>query len=179
MSRLLAIILACALVGVLAAGCMPGRIDRVRVESAYDAQQYQFVPYTRALKADVSGNPFGMDQQAFNDLVSEIIQPPGVVRTDASPYRIRLAFNGSKSVNKDLACHASGGGPTSGDMTLVAALCPGTSYALTYLAGSVSDISGPDDPRFRQFVRYSVVKLFPRPGEDDRNDRDLCFLPGC
>jgi hypothetical protein len=64
-------------------------------------------------------------------------------------------------------------------MTLVAALCPGTSYALTYLAGSVSDISGPDDPRFRQFVRYSVVKLFPRPGEDDRNDRDLCFLPGC
>ena len=179
MSRLLAILLACTQVGILAAGCMPGRIDRIRVESAYDAQQYQFVPYTRALKADVSGNPFGMDQQAFNDLVSEIIQPPGVVRTDASPYRIRLAFNGSKSVNKDLACLASGGGPTSGDMTLVAALCPGTSYALTYLAGSVSDISGPDDPRFRQFVRYSVVKLFPRPGEDDRNDRDLCFLPGC
>jgi hypothetical protein len=175
MSRLLAILL----VGALATGCTPGRIDRVRVESGYDAQQYQFVPYTRALKADVSGNPFGMDQQAFNDLVSEIIQPPGVVASDGSPYRIRLAFNGSKSVNKDLACRASGGGPTSSDMTLVAALCPGYGSAVTYLTGSVSDISGPDDPRFRQFVRYSVVKLFPRPGSDDRNDRDLCLVPGC
>jgi hypothetical protein len=174
MSRLLAILLA----GALASGCTPGRIDRVRVESGYDAQQSQFVPYTRALKADISGNPFGMDQQAFNDLVSEIIQPPGVVPSDASPYRIHLAFNGSTSVNKDLACRASGGGRTSGDLTLVAALCPG-SVAVTYLTGSVSDISGPDDPRFRQFLRYAVVKLFPKPSADERNDRDRCFVPGC
>ncbi|WP_119303121.1 hypothetical protein [Dongia deserti] len=175
MSRLLVILL----VGALATGCTPGRIDRIRVESGYDPQQYQFVPYTRALKADVSGNPFGMDQQAFNDLVSETIQPPGIVPTDASPYRIRLAFNGSRSVNKDLACQASGGGPTSGDLTLVAALCPGYGSALTFLTGSVSDISGPDDPRFRKFVRFSVVKLFPGPSPDDRNDRDICFVPGC
>ena len=26
---------------------------------------------------------------------------------------------------------------------------------------SVSDVAGPDDPRFRKFVRSSVVKLFP------------------
>lgn len=175
MSRLLAILF----IGALAAGCMPGRIDRIRVESGYDPQQYQFVPYTRALKADVSGNPFGMDQQAFNDLVSGIIQPPGLIPSDASPYRVRLAFNGSTSVNKDLACGASGGGPTSGDMTLVAALCPGSGSALTFLTGSVSDISGPDDPRFRKFVRSAVVKLFPGPSPDDRNDRDLCVIPGC
>ncbi len=74
MSRLLAIFL----IGALAAGCTPGRIDRVRVESGYDPVQYRFVPYNRAMKADVSGNPFGMDQQAFNTLVSETIQPPGV-----------------------------------------------------------------------------------------------------
>ena len=74
MSRLLVILL----IGALAAGCTPGRIDRVRVESGYDPVQYRFVPYNRAMKADVSGNPFGMDQQAFNTLVSETIQPPGV-----------------------------------------------------------------------------------------------------
>src|SRR6185503_18400451 len=117
MSRLLAIFL----IGVLAAGCTPGRIDRVRVESGYDPVQYRFVPYNRAMKADVSGNPFGMDQQAFNTLVSETIQPPGVVPSDGSPYRVQLAFNGSTSVNRDLACRASGGGVRSGDMTLVAA----------------------------------------------------------
>ena len=175
MSRLLAILL----IGGLAAGCTPGRIDRVRVESGYDPQQYQFVPYTRAMKADVSGNPFGMEQEAFNTLVSDTIQPPGVVASDGSPYRVHLAFNGSTSVNRDLACRASGGGATGGDMTLVAALCPGNGQALTFLTGSVSDISGPDDPRFRQFVRSSVVKLFPGPNSNDRNERDNCFLPAC
>jgi hypothetical protein len=172
-------VLATLLIGALLAGCTPGRIDRVRVESGYDPQQYQFVPYTKAMKADVSGNPFGMDQQAFSDLVSETIQPPGIIPSDGSPYRVRLAFNGSTSVNKDLACRASGGGVRSGDMTLVAALCPGSGSALTFLTGSVSDISGPDDPRFRQFVRSSVVRLFPGPTPDDRNQRDVCFLPGC
>ena len=173
MSRLLAIFL----IGALAAGCTPGRIDRVRVESGYDPVQYRFVPYNRAMKADVSGNPFGMDQQAFDTLVSETIQPPGVQPSDGSPYRVHLAFNGSTSVNRDLACRASGGGVRSGDMTLVAALCPGNGQALTFLTGSVSDISGPDDPRFHKFVRSSVVKLFPRETEDDRNE--FCFIPGC
>jgi hypothetical protein len=175
MSRLLAIFL----IGSLAAGCTPGRIDRVRVESGYDPQQYQFVPYTRAMRANVSGNPFGMDQQVFNDLVTETIQPPGIQPSDGSPYRVHLAFNGSTSVNRDLACQASGGGATSGDMTLVAALCPGNGQALTFLTGSVSDISGPDDPRFHRFVRSSVVKLFPGPNSNDRNERDNCFIPGC
>jgi hypothetical protein len=149
------------------------------VEPGYDPQQYHFVPYTRALKADVSGNPFGMEQEAFNALVSEIIQPPGIVPSEGSPYRVRLAFNGSTSVNRDLACRASGGGVRSGDMTLVAALCPGSGAALTFLTGSVSDISGPNDPRFRKFVRSAVVRLFPGSTEDDRNDRDFCYVLGC
>ena len=83
MSRLLAIFL----IGALAAACTPGRIDRVRVESGYDPVQYRFVPYNRAMKADVSGNPFGMDQQAFNTLVSETIQPPGVQPAASAPIK--------------------------------------------------------------------------------------------
>lgn len=175
MSRALAILL----IGVLAAGCTPGRIDRVRTESGYDPFQYQSVPYTRALKADVSGNPFGMEQQAFNSLVNQTIQAPGIQPSDGSPYRIHLAFNGSTSVNRDLACRASGGGVMSGDMTLVAALCPGNGPALTFLTGSVSDVHSADDPRFHDFVRSSVVRLFPGPTSNDRNDRDFCFIPGC
>ena len=182
MSRVLAMLL----MGVLAASCTPGRLDYVRVQDSYDPIQYRFVPYTRALYADVSGNPFGMEQQAFNNLVSEMIQPPGVVPSNASPYRIRLAFNGPPIGY--LACGASGGGVSHGDITLVAALCPGGGPALTYLSGSVSDISGPDDPRFRQFVRSSVVRLFPPPTsetlehenrEREHHDHQPCFPPGC
>ena len=175
MSRVLAIVLATA----LATGCTPGRIDRVGVDGSYPAQQYQFVPYTRAMKLDISGNPFGMDQQAFHQLVSDAVQPPGVVETDASPYRVRLAF-GPSSTGRDIACQASGSnGSGGGEIRLVAALCPGGGPALTYLTGSVSDISGPDDPRFRQFMRTAVVKLFPRPTNDDRPDNDKCFIPDC
>jgi len=175
MSRLVAILL----IGALAAGCTPGRIDRVRVVQGYDPFQYRFVPYTKALRADVSGNPFGMEQQAFNDLVSETIQPSGVQPSDASPYRIHLAFNGSTSVNGNSACRASGGGASSGDMTLVAALCSGDNAAMTFLTGSVTDISGPDDPRFHRFLRSAVVKLFPAPDNDTRAGNDLCILPMC
>lgn len=175
MSRLLAILL----IGALAAGCMPGRIDRVKVVQGYDPFQYRSVPYTKALRADVSGNPFGMEQQAFNDLVSETIQPAGVQPSDASPYRIHLAFNGSTSVDGNSACRASGGGASSGDMTLVAALCSSNNEAMTYLTGSVADITGPDDPRFHQYLRFAVVKLFPAPDNDTRAANENCFLPMC
>lgn len=175
MSRVLAFLL----IAALASACTPGRIDRVGVDGSYPAQQYQFVPYTRAMKLDVSGNPFGMDQQAFNQAVNDAVQPPGVVETDSSPYRVHLAF-GPSYTGRDIACQAVGSnGNAGGEVRLVAALCPGNGSALTYLSGSVSDISGPDDPRFRQFMRNAVVKLFPKPTNDDRFDRDQCFIPGC
>ena len=175
MSRVLASLLIAATV----TACTPGRIDRVGVDGSYPAQQYQFVPYTRAMKLDISGNPFGMDQQAFNQAVNDAVQPPGVVETDSSPYRVHLAF-GPSYTGRDIACQSVGSsGNAGGNVRLVAALCPGNGPALTYLTGSVSEVTGPDDPRFRQFMRNAVVKLFPRPTNDDRFDRDQCFVPGC
>jgi hypothetical protein len=175
MSRVLAILLA----GAMATACTPGRIDRVGVDSSYPAWQYQHVPYTRAMKLDISGNPFGMDQEAFNRIVSAAVQPPGVVESDSSPYRVHLAF-GPSSTGRNIACRATGStGSGGGDIRLVAALCPGNGPALTYLTGSVSEITGPDDPRFKQFMRNAVVRLFPRPSNDDRPDRDHCFFPNC
>ena len=177
MSRTLAIFL----LGAVVAACTPGHIDRVGVDSSYPAQQYQFVPYTKAMKLDVSGSLFGMEQAAFNQLVSDAIQPPGVIESDSSPYRVHIAFNGARVTGQNIACGASGAqsAPNGGDVWIVAALCPGSGPALTYLSGSVSDITGPADPRFRQFLRNAVVQLFPRPSNDDRNDRDNCILPGC
>jgi hypothetical protein len=177
MSRTLAILLACSAI----TACTPGRIDRVGVDSSYPAQQYQFVPYTKAMKLDVSGRLFGLEQEAFNQSINDAVQAPGVIETDSSPYRVHLAFNGPTSTGQNIACQASGAtsAPHGGDVWLVAALCPGNGPALTYLTGSVSDITGPDDPRFRQFMRNAVVRLFPKPTNDDRPERDNCFIPGC
>lgn len=176
MSRLMTILL----VAGLATGCTPGRIDRVGVDSSYPAQQYQFVPYTKAMKLDISGRLFGLEQDAFNQAVSAAVQPPGVIETDSSPYRVHIAFNGARDTGRNIACQASGAtAPAqSGDVWIVAALCPGSGPALTYLSGSVSGITGAEDPRFRQFLRSAVVRLFPKPSNDDRFDRD-CFYPGC
>ena len=178
MSRTLAMIL---LAGTLAAACTPGRIDRVGVDSSYPAWQYHRVPYTRAMKLDISGNPFGIEQEAFNRIVSEAVQPRGLVATDSSPYRVHLAF-GPSSTGRNIACRAQGApAPAGGEIRLVAALCPGNGPALTYLTGSIAGVTGPDDPRFAQFMRNAVVRLFPRPSNDDRPDwhHDPCVFPNC
>ena len=41
----------------------------------------------------------------------------------------------------------------------------------------VKSLGNCGDPRFRQFIRSSVVKLFPPQTEDDRNEP--CLIPGC
>jgi hypothetical protein len=169
--------LASAAVALLGA-CTPGRISYVHVDSAYTPQQYSSVPYTKALRADVSGNPFNMPQEDFNRLVNEAIQPPGVVPSAASPYVIHFAF-GTEATSINYACTAPGrAGHGGGAIAVTAAFCRGPGAALTYLAGSVDDITGPEDPRFRQFLRTMVARLFPMQTDDTR-ENDNCFVPGC
>src|SRR6185369_143293 len=102
----------------------------------YAPQQYDTVPYTKAMRADVSGNPFNMPQEDFNRLVNEVIQPPGVVPTDASPYVVHFAF-GTEATSINFACTAPGrAGGGGGTISVTAAFCHGPGAALTYLAGS-------------------------------------------
>src|SRR6185369_11289557 len=97
----------------LLAACTPGRINYVHVDSAYTPQQYNSVPYTKSLRADVSGNPFNMPQEDFSRLVNEAIQPPGVVPDAASPYVIHFAF-GTEATSVNYACTAPGRNGSSG-----------------------------------------------------------------
>ncbi|WP_374307053.1 hypothetical protein [Dongia sp.] len=164
---------------VLLAACTPGRIDYVHVNSTYTPRQYATIPYTKAMRADVSGNPFDMPQKDFNRLVNAAIQPPGVQQSDASPYVIHFAF-GLSAMSVDYACRASGRtGKGGGSVAVTAAFCRGTGAALTYLVASVDGITGPEDPRFRQFLRSIVFRLFPRQTEDSRENDRPCFMPGC
>jgi hypothetical protein len=160
--------------------CTPGRIDYRQVESAYDGTQDHWAPYNRSLTADVSGNPFAIPQDDFNQIVNAAIQPAGYPPSTNSPYRLRMIFNGQAS-NADYICqnkgdHGANPGHSAGStIKLAAAYCRG-SDGMTFVSASVSDISGPDDPRLKAFLRMIATQLFPLPASDPN---DFCMFGNC
>ncbi|HVI89546.1 MAG TPA: hypothetical protein VM659_14665 [Dongiaceae bacterium] len=161
---------------LLLSACTPGRINYVHIESPYDASQDHWVPYSRSLHADITGNPFPVPQDDFNRAVNTAIQAKGI---DPSPsgYRIRMIFNGAPT-NGNYICGETGqtggaAGHSQGrGITLSAAYCRG-SDTMTFLQGSVDNITGPDDPRFHQFLRMVATQLFPLP---TGNNNDNCMF---
>ncbi len=150
--------------------CTPGRIDYRYIESAYDGMQDHWAPYNRSLTADVSGNPFAIAQDDFNKIVNEAIQPAGFAPSATSPYRLRMIFNGpptnSNYICQDKGEHGTKTGQTLGrTIAISAAYCRGTD-GMTFLQGSVNDVTGPDDPRLKQFLRMVATDLFPLPESD-------------
>ncbi|HVJ41394.1 MAG TPA: hypothetical protein VM639_07850 [Dongiaceae bacterium] len=167
-----------SLAGLLAA-CTPGRIDYVHIESPYDAMQDHWAPYNSSLRADVTGNPFPIPQDDFNKIVNAAIQPNGFQPSAASAYRIRMIFNGQPT-NGNYICGETGQtgsapGHSNGDkITISAAYCRG-SDTMTFLQGSVADVTGPNDPRLQQFLRMVTTQLFPLPtGVNDGCMFTLC-----
>jgi len=146
--------------------CTPGRIDYVQVESPYDASQDRFVPFSRPLHADITGNPFPVSQDDFNKAVNAAIQAKGIA-PDPNGYRIRMIFDGAPT-NGNYICDETGqtgSAPGRGEgnkISISAAYCRG-SDTMTFLQGSVDGITGPDDPRFRPFLRMVATQLFPQP----------------
>jgi hypothetical protein len=96
-----------------------------------------------------------------------MIQPDGYPPIDTSAYRVRMIFNGP-STNGNYICQDRGdhgsqvGKNNGGTITIAASYCRGTD-SMTFLQGSVSNISGPDDPRLKEFLRMVTVQLFPQP----------------
>lgn len=149
------------------AGCSYGTIDYRQINPGYDPGQGRWIPYQKGMHADVTGNPFAMPQKDFNQLVAEAIQPSGYVPVNKGP-RVRLAFNETGGTG-DYICQNSGDNDSTkmgrgGDskIRVSAAYCQGKD-AVTYATGSISDVSGPDDPQFKAFLRNLTVYLFPTP----------------
>jgi hypothetical protein len=171
-----------ALIGALAlAGCMAGTVNYVNVDSGYDPVQYARLPYTGPLYVEVSGNPFAIPPEQMAKVVYDAIAPSDAVIGNGQGPRLHFAF-GPDATNFNLACSASGTkGRINDRITMVAALCRGTDHALTYLTASIDGVTGPDDPRFRSFLRQSTVQLFPKQTEQsrERQRQMLCVWPSC
>ena len=132
------------------------------------------------MHADITGNPFPIPQEDFNKIVNAAIQARGIAPSP-NGYRIRMIFNGVPT-NGNYICAETGqtggaaGHSLGSKITVSAAYCRG-SDTMTFLQGSVDDISGPDDPRLQQYLRFVTTQLFPLP-EGNPGDQN-CFMVSC
>jgi len=114
-------------------------------------------------------------------VVYDSIAPTNAAMGNGQGPRLHFAF-GPNASNFNLACSAAGTtGRVNGSISMVAALCRGTDHALTYLSASIDGVTGPDDPRFRQFLRQATVQLFPTQTDEtrDRQHDMMCIWPSC
>jgi len=166
---------------LLLSACGVGTVSYVNVDSSYDPVQYARLPFTGPLYVEVSGNPFAIPGDQLAQVVYTSIAPSNAVVGNGQGPRLHFAF-GPDASNFNLACSAAGTtGRINGTISMVAALCGGRDHALTYLSASIDGVTGPNDPRFRQFLRQTTVQLFPAQTDEsrDRQHDMLCIFPSC
>jgi hypothetical protein len=166
---------------LLLSACSAGTTSYVNVDSSYDPVQFARLPYTGPLYVEVSGNPFAIPSDQMAKIVYEAVAPSGALVGNGQGPRIHYAF-GPDATNFNLACSASGTtGQVNGRISMIAALCGGNQHALTYLSASIDGVTGPNDPRFRQFLRQTTVQLFPKQTDEsrERQRENMCIWPSC
>jgi hypothetical protein len=181
------------LLPLAAIACTPGGGapigSQTKIESRYNLQDLSYVAAGKDLRTEVIGNPFGGEQAAFANAVTDHLQGvnPGPeihftttpADTARPPYFLRLVFNGPAASNGTALCarapEAPGSAGPGGEVRVIGAFCRGD-QPLTYTAMRGSGIAGADDPAFRQMVRQTGTLLFPL-----RNPETIpnCIPPNC
>lgn len=140
--------------------CVPGKINNGYVDGRFPYQRLSHIPYNHALWADVSGNPFPGDQEAFNNFVNAAIQAPDIAPDQASEYHIHFVFNSDGRIPFSEICSNPPPKPRNLGKDVSAALCyAGKTY--TALSATPPDVQSMDDPKYRKFLRYITARLFP------------------
>ena len=186
MPRVITIASAAMAAGLVAA-CAAGTVQT----SSYVEPTYQWVNFTtyhqnRDTLVEVHGNPFGLDQSAFGEAVTAHMQgatvgPPTRFTTSPSGnmeknMRVVMAFN-VKPVGSSLCKLTSTEPAYNGAGTVVYAAWCWEDRMDSYVRASAGQISGVDDPRFRDLVAQTTMDLFPLYGDkeynEDDNDHDM------
>jgi hypothetical protein len=172
----------------LLAGCagQPYVYDET-VSSAYRLSEFGYGAGRRDLTTVIRGNPFGMDQAAFDQTLIEILnrhqprpQPTNFTTTpgeSARPaYRALFIFNSPAAVNNLSVCRGDVQQVNTGDLLrLTAAFCR-RGGALTTLTAQIEGVDSVDDPRFEELMSQVVVLLFPL-HNPDTDDDDSPIVP--
>lgn len=169
---------------LMIAGCSAGRIDHAQSDGAATANDVRAVAGSD-LPTVIRGDPFALRlaRESLESILREMIAGANAgrpIRFVAGPegalpsgLRLILAFNPPVATSDRGLCATASppGGPPSldGKVELKAAFCSGKE-AVSSLSGSVEDVTGLDDPRFRSFLRAAVHRLFPIQDPEDRPD---------
>lgn len=148
---------------------------------SWDPATVDYMAGEGAVLTEVKGNPFNAPKTEVEQAVTSAMYKahfgspvPFVTEVPAdhrSPYRVVILFNPDRSVNPARLCRedVAAGSGTPGEVRLLAAVCA-RDYRETSVAGRASNVSGPQDPKFRQLVRAMTSRLLPRENQQNRDD---------
>lgn len=137
---------------------------------------------TGGMLVEVIGNPFdasksdlersitgAMAGSHFGPHVDFVTTPP---EGFSSPYRIVMVFDSAQGYTQIKLCGQTDSiAPGHAESVRVhTALCA-ADKPLTGLSGRVSDVTGPDDPKFQQLISQMTINLLP-PFNPDRRGGD-------
>jgi hypothetical protein len=149
------------------------------------------------LLTQVLGNPFNVDQEQFDKAVTDAMYgahfgPPTHFTTAPLGsfkriFYVRLGFGGANPLSINTICTIPPASPqrnatANGSVSLSAAFCQ-EGRVLTYLEAGGTGYTGPNDPRFAEFIKNVTFKLFPpnnpnnpnfRSGQPDHCHRHMC-----
>ncbi len=142
-----------------------------RRTSAAGSSSFSYIAGGRDLETAVFGNPFGGTDAAFGRHVATTFnernsrEPTNFTTTpgpSARPsYRLVVLFNPQTTVVAVQLCRAPETvalAPTARPLVLQLALCDGD-FSLASLRGRLADATGPDDPRFEEFLEQALSLL--------------------
>ena len=149
---------------------------------AYTPSVLSYSATSGGILVEVVGNPFdapkadlersitgAMAGSHFGPQVDFVTTPPEDFR---SPYRIVMVFDSTQGYTQAKLCAQTETiQPEAGETVKAhAALCA-AEQPLTGVNGRVSDVTGPDDPKFGRFIAQMTTNLLP-PTNPDRRSGD-------
>ncbi len=154
---------------------------------AYTPTVLNYAATSGGILVEVVGNPFdapkgdleraitgAMTGSHFGPNVDFVTTPPEGFR---SPYRIVMVFDSTQGYTQHKLCSQTESiEPDAGESVRVnAALCA-AEKPLTGVTGWVSDVTGPDDPKFRRLISQITTSLLPPSNPDRRSGLSGVFV---
>jgi hypothetical protein len=169
-------VMAIAAVG-LVAGCDGVVVqDAPAPRSGYYERDFTHATAKGAIVTVVAGNPFGMPQNEFDDLVrrhmdkqnreypAEFVAGPS--ERTSPPYKVVVAFNKQRGTSPDNMCANPAGVRTAPDreeLRIAIAFCSGD-VSKSDTSGYVKGVAGTADPKFAALVRAATHTMLPPEG---------------
>ena len=172
-----------AFVAVLG-GCAGGVSTVANTNALYDFGEFVLASDGRDTIVVVRGNPFGMDQKAFEKAVTDAMQgqnsgprtnfTTGPTENAKKEFKVVILFNGSQTVLADNLCKAPekyGSRKDAKGLHVTAAYC-WEDESLTEVDGWASVVAGADSPVFARLIGQTTLELFPVTDDSNQDDGD-------